>query len=63
MSEIIVQDRASPQDLIGSFRRFGPHGTAYEILNVQGERATIRVVESGETLEYPVKKLLLDPVA
>jgi Family of unknown function (DUF5397) len=63
MSDAIVQERPSLRDLVGTFRRFGPYGTAYEVLEIHDERATIRVVGSGETLEYPLEKLLADPIA
>jgi len=55
------------QALIGSFRRFGSLGPIYEIIG-QGEpdrhgapQMSILVVESGETLDYPVNDILEDP--
>ena len=52
------------EDYIGQVRRFGPHGPAYEVLDVRdnGELA-IAVVESGERLDYPLPEFLADPVA
>ncbi len=56
-------------DLIGSFRRFGERGPVYEII-AAGDVSTgsdvelrVRVVESGEELDYPLRDLLNDPVA
>ncbi|MCH9808725.1 MAG: DUF5397 domain-containing protein [Alphaproteobacteria bacterium] len=57
------------EDLIGSFRTFGSHGPVYKILAVadtpsdQDGSFLIRVVESGEELQYPLASILEDPVA
>ena len=62
-------EMASPASLIGSFRRFGAFGPAYEITGVAGEDRQkgvlldIRVLDSGEELAYPYQKALDDPEA
>lgn len=49
--------------LVGSYRRFGD-GPVYQIVSmVDGDTAVIRVVESGEELEYPLAKILDDDEA
>jgi hypothetical protein len=56
-------------DLIGSFRRFGERGPVYEIIAAvdvstgSNVELRVRVVESGEELDYPLQDLLNDPVA
>lgn len=45
------------------FRRFGPDGPAYEVQSVESGVAVVRVIQSGETLSYPVKDALTDPEA
>lgn len=58
---------ASVIERIGTWYRFGEFGPVYEVL---GEGATlfkggrtmrIRVLESGEELDYPVSAILDDP--
>jgi hypothetical protein len=52
------------QNLIGSYRRFGKDGVAYEVVDLIGQKeVVIRVVETGESLEYPISQLLNDPQA
>jgi len=65
MAKVVVQEKpAEREGLVGSFKRFGPHGVAYQVVKVDDDEfATIRVVESGETLEYPIRKILADPAA
>jgi hypothetical protein len=64
MANVIERKKQADQDLVGSFKRFGPYGVAYEIIKVDDDRlATVRVIESGETLEYPIRKILADPAA
>jgi len=64
MAKVIERARRMDQGLVGSFKRFGPYGVAYEIIKVDNDRfAAIRVVESGEMLEYPMQKILADPAA
>lgn len=51
-----------PQSLIGTFRRFGAHGPAYEIVaTLLDDMMKIKVVNTGEELEYPVMDILDDP--
>ncbi len=51
-----------PQILVGTWRRFGRTGPVYEILSQSGDRMMrIRVVESGEELDYPLDEVLDDP--
>jgi hypothetical protein len=51
------------------FRRFGPFGPAYEILDVAGELPggdrllRIRILESGEEAEYRLSHAIQDPEA
>jgi hypothetical protein len=53
---------ATPSALIGTVRRFGPHGVLYEIIKIVDDKhALIRVLESGEDVSYPVDKILVDP--
>jgi hypothetical protein len=50
--------------VIGQFRRFGEHGPAYEIVRLKNAtHADIRVVCSGEELEYRLDRLRSDPIA
>ena len=52
------------QPLTGQVRRFGPLGVLYEIEALQDEdMALIRVIESGESLSYPIEDILTDPLA
>lgn len=53
-------------DLVGTWRRFGPLGPVYEIVGVGPQRhdeqfMRIRVVESGEEVEYRLLDILDDP--
>ncbi len=51
-------------DLVGTYRTFGRVGPAYEVIaKVNGEKVHIRVLESGEELDYPVRDALEDPEA
>lgn len=45
------------------FKRFGPLGPVYEIEEIKGRTARIRVLESGETLDYPLDRIEQDPAA
>ena len=48
--------------LVGTVRRFGPHGVLYEIVKILDEkRALIRVLDTGEEAAYSVDKILADP--
>lgn len=54
--------------LIGTFRRFGQYGPAYEVLGPgspgrKGEaRMRVRLIETGEEAEHGVEHILTDPV-
>ncbi len=53
--------------LIGTYRRFGTLGPVYKILAAGAPRPDgastlrIRVLESGEALDYPLAAILDDP--
>lgn len=57
-----------PASLVGSFRRFGLYGPVYEITAVaaispaEGLLMRVRVVETGEELDYPLTDVLDDPL-
>ena len=57
----------APKTLIGTYRRFGTLGPVYEILASGAPRPDgaptlrIRVLESGEALDYPLAAALDDP--
>jgi Family of unknown function (DUF5397) len=72
MNVTVTSDRKMvvPLDsLAGTFRTFGRVGPVYEILQVNepatGPQVTlkIRVIESGEQLDYPLSDALDDPLA
>ena len=64
MAKVIERRKQADLDLVGSFKRFGSHGVAYQVIKVDDAGiATVRVLESGETLEYPIGKILADPAA
>ncbi len=48
--------------LVGSLRTVGELGPAYQVLSITSETmATVVVLESEETLQYPIAKILADP--
>jgi Family of unknown function (DUF5397) len=57
-----------PSKLIGTWRRFGVFGPVYEIIGASGESAggdqlmQVRVVETGEGLDYRLTEIVDDPV-
>lgn len=61
-SAIERQKITQPERLVGTFRRFGDEAPMYEVVAIaEGRRAAlIRVVESGEELEYPLEKVAND---
>lgn len=72
MNVLVTSDRRVTiplDDVLGSFRTFGPVGPVYEVLRalepVTGSNVMlrIRVVESGEELDYPLSDALDDPLA
>lgn len=53
---------AMPLALVGSVRRFGPHGVLYEVVKILDEqRALIRVIDTDEETPYALAKVLADP--
>jgi len=56
-----------PQTLVGTWRRFGVCGPVYEIVDEGNElpegdkEMKIRIVETGEELEYKLSKIMDDP--
>ena len=57
-----VQAPASRTDVVGSVRRFGPHGVLYEVLKIlDDQRALIRVIDTGEETPYALSKISADP--
>ena len=63
----IPRPNAEPESLIGAWRRFGPTGPAYQGVAV-GPRAhvgeptmRIRVLETGEEIDYRLAEILADP--
>lgn len=63
MNVVIERPRpADPDALVGTFRRFGSGGPPYVVLAVSAERGTgtIRVLDSGEELDYPIGKIADD---
>lgn len=53
---------ATISELVGTFRSFGSFGPVYEVIGGGREGSLrIRVVETGEELDYPLKECLSDP--
>jgi len=56
-------------DLTGTWRRFGEVGPVYEIIGIRGTAPDgaalmrVRVVETGEEIDYPLRDVLTDPHA
>jgi hypothetical protein len=53
---------------VGTIKRFGEYGPIYEVLgpaprSERGEMVAIRVIPSGEELDYSLQHMLADPVA
>ena len=56
-----LETTVNPRALVGTFRRFKNGGPVYEVVEIkQGSIARIRVVESGEELDYPIAKVVAD---
>jgi len=57
----------NPEQFVGTWRRFGQLGPVYEVVGVgkdlpDGDRLMrVRVVESGEEVDYRLFELLDDP--
>ena len=65
-----LESTALPNALIGSFRRFGAYGPAYEIVGLDASEKdankillNVRVLDSGENIRYPYRDALKDPEA
>ncbi len=60
-----LQSIPSPANaLIGSVRRFGPHGVLYQVVDVVDDRrALIRVLDTGEETTYSLEHVLADPTS
>ena len=57
-------ESAPPEIRIGQFRRFGSSGPAYEVIGLSsGLQATIRVIGSGEKMDYSIERVKADPLA
>ncbi len=58
---------SQPEELVGTWRRFGPVGPVYEIIggektSTHGDRTMrIRVIETGEEVDYKLAEILDDP--
>ena len=63
-----MQQHVEPQSLIGTWRRFGAVGPAYEIIAIGdelpgGDRVVkIRLAETGEEAHYTLNRLVDDQV-
>jgi hypothetical protein len=58
------QDTIAPSRFIGTFRRFGLVGPVYQVLaELPGvtKFMRVRVVETGEELDYPLTQIIDDP--
>ena len=59
----------SLDEILGTFRTFGSVGPTYEVLSIAGPetgsdvRLSIRVVTTGEELDYALADALADPLA
>ena len=51
-------------ELVGTFRTFGAEGPAYQVLRkLDGSAVRVRVIETGEELDYPAQQASEDPEA
>lgn len=63
----MMQPQTQPQSLIGTWRRFGSMGPAYEVIAIgdelpNGDRfVKIRLAETGEEVNYTLNRLIDDP--
>ena len=54
---------------IGNFRQFGAYGPVYQVMGmlredaIKGKLLRVRVVETGEELDYPYRDAINDPEA
>lgn len=63
MPQVEEQGRAFSGAAAPRYRRFGPLGPVYEVEQIKGQVARVRVIETGEALDYPVERLEQDPAA
>jgi hypothetical protein len=65
MSFMLANAEQNPEtSLIGSYRTFGEFGPVYECLRILAHgMLRVRVVESGEEIDYPVQSAFDDPIA
>jgi hypothetical protein len=64
MAATVAQSLEIP---VGTIKSFGPTGPMYEVLGPapqgrKGEMVAVRVVLTGETLDYPLADVLTDPL-
>jgi hypothetical protein len=61
----MVYHLPQPEDLVGSFRRFGETGPVYKVTGMvrgkEGSEMTIQIPETGEELERAYVHVLRDP--
>ena len=63
----VISMHIEPQSLIGTWRRFGLSGPVYEIVSeakklpFEDETVRVRVIETGEELDYKLADVLDDP--
>ena len=51
-------------ELIGTVRRFGPHGVLYQVIDILDDRrALIRVIDTGEETPYSLAHIFADPTS
>lgn len=64
-----TQIKSPANKLIGQFRTFGSYGPAYQVLGISlhdvngQESVRIKMIISGEEVDYPVEQALADPEA
>ena len=64
MSAALSTSQHEGADLVGTVHRIGDVGPPYKIVSVAGPgRVRIVVLDSGETLDYPVSDARNDPEA
>jgi hypothetical protein len=63
-----MRQQLDPKRLIGTWRRFGEVGPAYEVIGIgeelsEGDWAVkIRMAETGEEVDYTLKRLAEDEI-
>ncbi len=48
---------------LARFRSFGEFGPVYEVLRVEGQKAIVELVQTGEQVSVEVVDVLADPLA